>query len=79
VTVGALCYPSLIDQLFCDYRDSAALKPGVTSQIRARNRLVTANQVEHNATVDVASRFACCNLKVGQINLSHLNLLAFFN
>ena len=38
---------------------------------------MTANQVEHYAAVDVASRFARCHLKVAQINLSHLNLLVF--
>jgi hypothetical protein len=73
VTVGALCYPSLIDQLFRDHRDSAALKPGVTSQIRTRDGLMAANQIEHYAAVDVARRFARCNLKVGQINLSHFS------
>src|SRR6266850_3161250 len=71
VTVSTLGYPSLIDQLFRYHRHSAALKPRVTSQVSARNRLMTSNQIEHYSAIDVASCFARCNLKVGQINLSH--------
>src|ERR1700737_4142411 len=63
VTVRALRYPSLIDQLFCDHRNRAALKPGVTGQIRTRNGLMTANQIEHYAAVDVSRRLARRNLK----------------
>ena len=42
----------------------------MTSQIGARNGLMPANQVEHDAAVDVAGRFARRHLKIGQIDFS---------
>jgi hypothetical protein len=40
---------------------------------------MTANQVKHDAAIDVAGRFARGHLKIGQVNLSHLNSSAFYH
>jgi hypothetical protein len=72
VAICALRHPSLLDQLFRDYRDCAALKPGMARQIGSRDRLMTSNQVQHDAPINVACGFAPCNLEVVEIYLSHL-------
>jgi len=71
VTIGAFSHPPFCDQLFSDYRDGAALQTGMARQIGAGNRLMTANQVKHDATIDVASRLTGSDPKIGQIDLSH--------
>jgi hypothetical protein len=74
VAARALLHPILFDQFFGDYGDSAALKPGMTRQIGPRNGLMIAYQIKHDSAVDVARRLARRHLKIGQIDLSHLNL-----
>jgi hypothetical protein len=73
MTARALPNPILFNQLFGDYRDCAALKPGMTGQVRPRNGLMIAYQIEHDSTVDVARRLARRHLKIGKIDLSHFN------
>jgi len=76
VPVRALCYSSVINQLFGDHRDRAALQTGISRQVGARYWLMRSNQSENDASIYVALRFARRHLKVAQINLSHLNLPA---
>src|SRR5262249_57470314 len=73
MTARALPHPILFNQLFGDYRDGAALKPGMTGQVCPRNGLMIAYQIEHDSTVDVARRLARRHLKIGKIDLSHFN------
>jgi hypothetical protein len=40
-------------------------------QVCAGNRLVFTHQIEHDAAVDVARRFARCHLEIVQINFAH--------
>src|SRR4029450_12719798 len=75
VTIRAFSNPALGDQLFRDRRDSTSLQSGVTSEVRARNRLMATDQVQHDAPVYVARSFACRNLKICQINLAHADLI----
>jgi len=43
----------------------------LTSEVGTRDGLMPSNQVEHYAPVYVARRFACCNLKIVEIDLPH--------
>jgi len=72
VAICAFADPSLLDELLRDYRDGATLKPGVARQISSRDWLVATNQVQHDATIDIARGFTSRNLKVSEIDLSHL-------
>jgi hypothetical protein len=56
--------PPLGQELLGDDRNGASLQSGVTGQIRAGNGLMLADQIEHDATVDVTRRLARCNLEV---------------
>src|SRR5215471_2060240 len=60
----AFGHPSFVDQLLGDHRDRAALKARVPGQISSRYRLVTSNQVQDNAPVDIARSFARRHLKI---------------
>src|SRR5258705_12204247 len=71
VAVSAFRDPSLFDELFCNYGDCAALQARVPSQIRTRNWFMTANEIEHDAPVNMASRSAGRDTKIGEIDLSH--------
>jgi len=71
---SALGNPALVDQLLRDDRDRAALQPRVPSKVSARDRLVAPNQVQHDASIYVARRFARSHLKIGEIDLSHSQL-----
>src|SRR5215469_9235346 len=44
----------------------------MASEVSTRNRLMTANQVEHDAAIDIPRRLARRNLKISQINLPHV-------
>jgi len=74
VTVCALRHPSLPDQLLSDYGNRAPLQPGMSRQIGSRDWLMSANQVQHDAPVNVACRFASRNLEIGEIYLSHFGI-----
>jgi hypothetical protein len=56
--------PPLSYQLLRNCRNGAALQAGVAGKIGARNRLMLSNEIEDNAAIDVASRFAGCDLKI---------------
>jgi hypothetical protein len=45
----------------------------MTGQIRPRNGLMIAYQIEHDPSVDVPRRLARRHLKIGQVDLSHFN------
>lgn len=77
VSVCAFAYPSFLDQLLGNYRNRAALKAGVAGQISSRDWLMATNQVQHDTTIDIACRFTSGNLKVSEINLSHLETPAW--
>ena len=59
---GPFAHPLLANQLLDDQRDRAPLQSRKPRQIGARNRLPRANQVEHDAAVDVPHHFARCHL-----------------
>jgi hypothetical protein len=61
----------LIDQLVDDGRDRATLQARSTRHIGSRQRLVPPDDAEGNAPVDVARRFAGCDLEVGEVDLAH--------
>jgi hypothetical protein len=50
------------DQLLDDQRDRAALQAGNARQVRARNRLARADQVEEKPPVDIAGHLTRCAL-----------------
>ena len=68
---GAFGHPALIDQLIDDRRDRAALQAGSPRQIRAGHRGMPSDEVERDATVDLAGRFARRDLEVGEVDLAH--------
>src|SRR5581483_5313179 len=72
VPARPLRHPLLPDQLFDNDRDRAALEARMAGQVGPRNGLVTADQVEYDAPVDVASRLTRGHLKIGEVNLSHV-------
>jgi hypothetical protein len=43
-------------------------------KVGARDRLMTANEIEHDAAVDMTRRFARSDLEVSQVDLSHLDI-----
>jgi hypothetical protein len=47
----------------------------MAGQVGARDRLVRADQIENDAPIDIARGFARCDLKVGQIDSSHSDVL----
>ena len=71
MTVRAFRNPAVSDQLFGDYGDGAALQAGLARQVSARDRLMRPDEVEHDATIDIARRLARCLLKIRQIDSSH--------
>jgi hypothetical protein len=62
--VGALSNPTFVDQLLGNRRDGAALKSRLARQVGTRNRLTGTNQIEHDAPINIARRFAGGNLEV---------------
>src|SRR5262249_27456858 len=59
------------DQLVGNRGDSAALKARAAGQISAGDGLMLTNQVEHDATIDVAGGLASGDAKVAQVYFSH--------
>ncbi len=68
---GALLEPVFGDQLIGDGGNGAPLEAGAAGQIGARNGLMLAHQVEHDAAVDVAGGLASSDAKVAQVYFSH--------
>jgi hypothetical protein len=68
--------PTFGDQLFGDSGHGAALHARTPSQTSTGNRLLLANQVQHNATVDIAGSLTPGNPEVVQINFSHRTLFS---
>jgi hypothetical protein len=60
-----LAHPVFADKLFHDLRNCASLQSGTARYIRPRKRLVGANQLQHNVSVDPARSFAGSQLNVG--------------
>ena len=66
-----LGHPALRDQFLGDRGNGAALQARLARQVRARNRLVLANQVQHDPPVDIPGGLTRGDLKSRQFNLAH--------
>jgi hypothetical protein len=71
VPVRAFSDPTLFDELLGDHGDGAALQTRVTCEVGARDGLVRSDQIENDASIDIARSLAGSNLKIGQIDSSH--------
>ena len=63
-------HPAFGDQLLRDHRDGTALQTRMTGEIGTRNRLMLANEIQHNPAIDVAGRSNAGDLKIIEINLA---------
>ena len=63
--------PALGDQLFSDRRDRAPLEARAPGDLRARDGLMSADQIENNTAVYVASRFGRRGLEIREVNFTH--------
>src|SRR5262245_47597002 len=66
VTDGTLGDPAFLNELVDDGGDRAALKARVPGQIRARHRLVTPDEIQRDAAVDLPGGLAGRDVEVGE-------------
>ena len=66
--------PAFGEQVFNDERNRAALQAGMARQVRTRNGLARANQLQHYIAIDVPRNFARCKLRIGQVDAAYASL-----